>query len=63
MADVCMFSDGVCMISDEVTGICVISDGMSGISGILPGLAFNVKGDYWNSKMMSTVSYLLLKLQ
>ena len=42
--------------SAAVTGVCVAS-------GALPGVAWDIGRDSRNSRLTSTVSYLLLKLQ
>ena len=46
----------VCVLSAAVTGVCVAS-------GALPGVAWDIGGPSRNSRMISTVSYLLLKFQ
>ena len=44
--------------------MCVPSAAVTGLfNGVLPGVAWNIGGDSRNSRMKSTASYLLLKLQ
>ena len=72
----CVLSDGVicvicrgaarvCVMSTAmVSGVCVPSAAVTGVfSGALPGVSWDIGGDSRNSRMTSTASYLLLKLQ
>ena len=76
MTGLCVMSDGVvcvmrrgasrvCVMSAAMmSGVCLPSAAMTGMfSSALSGVAWNIGGDSQNSRMTSTASYLLLKLQ
>ena len=61
----CRGASRVCVMSAAMmSGVCVPSAAVTGVfSGALHGVAWNTGGDSRNSRMTSTASYLLLKLQ